>query len=50
MLNCSKATFYRWLKEGILPFKKVKIGQHKVGFIYSDVINYIENQIVEEVV
>jgi excisionase family DNA binding protein len=49
ILNCSKATFYRWLREGILPFNKIKIGQHKVGFLYSDVIDYIENQIVEEV-
>ena len=50
ILNCSKATLYRWLNNGVLPFAKIKIGQHKVGFIYSDVINYIENQIVEEVV
>ena len=49
ILNCSKATFYRWLKEGTLPFKKVKIGQHKVGFLYSDVVDYIERQKVEEV-
>ena len=50
ILNCSKATFYRWLREGILPFNKIKIGQHKVGFLYSDVVDYIESQIVEEVV
>jgi excisionase family DNA binding protein len=50
ILNCSKATFYRWLKEGVLPFNKIKIGQHKVGFLYSDVVDYIESQIVEEVV
>jgi excisionase family DNA binding protein len=50
ILNCNKATFYRWLREGILPFNKIKIGQHKVGFLYSDVVDYIESQIVEEVV
>jgi excisionase family DNA binding protein len=50
ILNCSKATFYRWLREGVLPFNKIKIGQHKVGFLYSDVVDYIESQIVEEVV
>jgi excisionase family DNA binding protein len=50
ILNCSKATLYRWLNNGVLPFAKIKIGQHKVGFLYSDVVDYIENQIVEEVV
>jgi excisionase family DNA binding protein len=49
ILNCSKATLYRWLNNGVLPFAKIKIGQHKVGFIYSDIIDYIERQKVEEV-
>ncbi len=49
ILNCSKATFYRWLRKGVLPFNKIKIGQHKVGFLYSDVVNYIESQIEKEI-
>ena len=30
ILGCSIATIYRWDKEGVLPFRKVKIGKAKV--------------------
>lgn len=41
ILGCSIATIYRWEKEGILPFRKVKIGKAKVGFRYSEVEDFI---------
>jgi len=47
LLNCSKATLYRWEKNGDLPFKKIKIGKSKVGYRFQDVFDYIENQTSE---
>lgn len=41
ILGCSIATVYRWEKEGVLPFRKVKIGKAKVGFRYSEVEDFI---------
>ena len=41
ILGCSIATIYRWDKEGILPFRKVKIGKAKVGYRYSEVEDFI---------
>jgi len=48
ILNCSSASLYRWEKSGILPFRKLKIGQHKVGYRLSDILNYIENQTIDD--
>jgi len=42
ILNCSLSSIYRWEKDGILPFKKVKIGRFKVGYLLSDVLDYID--------
>ena len=41
ILGCSIATIYRWDKEGVLPFRKVKIGKAKVGYRYSEVEDFI---------
>ena len=41
ILGCSIATIYRLDKEGVLPFRKVKIGKAKVGYRYSEVEDFI---------
>ena len=51
ILGCSIATIYRWDKEGVLPFRKVKIGKAKVGYRYSEVEDFISeiSKVTEDV-
>lgn len=51
ILGCSIATIYRWDKEGVLPFRKVKIGKAKVGYRYSEVEDFISeiSKVIEDV-
>lgn len=44
LLNCSVPTIYRWEKEGTLPFPKIRISRHKVGFRKSDVEGFLNRQ------
>lgn len=44
ILNCSVSSIYRWEKDGILPFNKVKIGRFKVGYLLSDILDYIDQK------
>ena len=44
LLNCSVPTIYRWEKEGTLPFPKIRISRHKVGFRKSDVEEFLNSQ------
>lgn len=43
MLGISIPTLYRWEAKGKLPIKKHKLGPRTVGFLESDVLEWIEN-------